>query len=69
MPTDVPTASDMKQAATNIPGTTIEEGSNLSVSSTVASTAPISRASEANAPARMKIQIIYMILEWAAALE
>ena len=56
VPTEVPTASDMKHAATNIPGTTIDDGSSLRASSTVASTDPISLAREANAPARMKIQ-------------
>ncbi len=58
VPTEVPTDSDMKHAARNMPGNSICGGNTRSVSATVASTAPISLAIEAKAPASTKIQIM-----------
>ena len=58
VPTEVPTDSDMKHAARNMPGNSSCGGNTRSVSATVASTAPISLAIEAKAPASTKIQIM-----------
>lgn len=69
VPTEVPIDSDMKHAATKSPGTTICGGSHRRVSDTVASTDPVSLASEANAPARMNTHIMYMMLGLPAARE
>ncbi len=69
VPTDVPTDSDMKQAATNSPGIMKSLGIKRSARLTVASIAPTADASEANAPARMKIHIMPMILVDPAARE
>ena len=69
VPTDVPMESDMKHAATNRPGSSNWRGRYLRVAVTVASMAPISLASDANAPARMKIHIMYMMFDVPAARE
>ena len=66
VPTLVPMLSETKQAATNNPASTSCAGRKESVRFTVASTAPISLAVEAKAPARMNIHIISMILSLAA---
>ena len=58
VPTLVPTAIEMKQAARNSPAKRSLPGSSCKVMLTVASIAPISFAVVAKAPARIKIQII-----------
>ena len=69
VPTEVPMESEMKQAARKMPASSRWSGSRRSVRFTVASMAPISLALWANAPARMKIQIISMIFLLAAPME
>ena len=66
VPTDVPTEMDMKQAAKKIPAANRLPGRMDIARFTVASTAPIALAVCANAPARMKINTISMILLLAA---
>ena len=66
VPTDVPTEMDMKQAARKIPAANRLPGRMDIARFTVASTAPIALAVCANAPARMKINTISMILLLAA---
>ena len=69
VPTEVPMESEMKQAARKMPASSRLSGSRRSVRLTVASMAPISLALWANAPARMKIQIISMMFLLAAPME
>ena len=69
VPTEVPMESEMKQAARKMPASSRWSGRRRSVRFTVASMAPISLALWANAPARMKIQIISMIFLLAAPME
>jgi hypothetical protein len=69
VPTDVPIAIDIKQAAINIPAGRNSLGTARSVSATVASTAPIAFAEDANAPARIKIHTISSIFLCPAPLE
>ena len=69
VPTDVPIASEIKQAAIKIPGSKRLSGRIRRVRLTVASMAPISLAEAANAPASTKIQIINMIFLCAAPAE
>ena len=66
VPTDVPMESEIKQEARNTPASSRFSGSSQRVRLTVASMAPIAFADWANAPARMNIQIISMILVLAA---
>lgn len=61
MPTDVPTASEMKQATTKSPASSRFGGMTASASWTDESTAPIARAVEAKAPARMKMRHMVMM--------
>ena len=58
VPTLVPTAIEMKQAVMNRPTSIRLSGTAPRSRDTVASTAPISLALPAKAPARMKIHII-----------
>ena len=58
VPTEVPIESDTKQAAIKIPAGKNSIGTKRIVKCTVASTAPIAFAVDANIPARMNIQII-----------
>ena len=58
VPTDVPMDSDMKQAAKKSTGTTSDGGQARRARLTVASTAPISFAILANAPARINTHIM-----------
>ena len=69
VPTDVPIASEMKHDARNIPGSNSSSGKMWSVRFTVASTAPMLFADEANAPARRNIHIISIMLLFPAPLE
>lgn len=62
VPTDEPMDRDMKQATINIPAGINSRGMWCSVILTVASTAPMLFANVANAPDRMKIHIMYMML-------
>ena len=66
VPTDVPTESEMKQAAKKIPAAKRFCGRIDIAKLTVASTAPIAFAVWANAPAMMKIKTINMMLLLAA---
>ncbi len=66
VPTDVPMASEMKHDARNSPGSSILSGIMRRVKFTVASIAPMLLAAPANAPARMKIHIISIIV-WLPA--
>ena len=66
VPTEVPTEIDIKQAARNIPAANRFPGRIDIARLTVASTAPIALAVWANAPARIKISTISMILLLAA---
>ena len=66
VPTLVPTDREIKQAAAKRPPKISFDGSMLSVSSIVASIAPISFAVDANAPAKINIQIIRRMLGCAA---
>ena len=59
----------MKHEAMKRPGRRKEEGRRLRMTSTVASIAPMLFAPVANAPAKMKIQIISRIFESAAPRE
>ena len=69
VPTDVPMESEMKQAAINIPASSRLSGRTDRARFTVASTAPTAFAVCANAPARMKIQTMSMMLLLAAPLQ
>ena len=69
VPTEVPTLREMKQAARNSPGSSQLSGSTCRVSTTVASTAPMAFALWAKAPARMKIQIMSIMLRFPAPSE
>ena len=69
VPTEVPTASEMKQPARNNPPSNRFPGRMRSVRPTVASIAPVASADRANAPASTKIQIINMIFLCAAPAE
>ena len=69
VPTDVPTAIEIKQAAKKSPGIKYPAGNTLSVKLTVASVAPTFCASMANAPARINIHTIYITSLLAAPLE
>ena len=66
VPTEVPTASEMKQPARNSPPSNRFPGRMRSVRPTVASIAPVASADRANAPASTKIQIISIRL-WCDA--
>ena len=61
VPTEVPIANEIKQAARKIPGNNKLSGKIRNVRLTVASTAPIALADAAKAPANTKIHIISMI--------
>ena len=61
VPTLVPIDSETKQAAMNSPASSICGGSRASVRFTVASTAPVTFAELAKAPASTKIHIISII--------
>lgn len=69
VPTDVPIDRDMKHAAMNIPANNRLLGSICSVRFTVASMAPMLLADWANAPAKIKIQIINIIFPFEAPAE
>ena len=69
VPTEVPMESEMKQAAINIPASKRLSGSTDKARLTVASTAPTAFAVWANAPARIKIHTMSMILLLAAPLQ
>ncbi len=66
VPTEVPTEIEMKQAARKMPAARRFSGRMAIARLTVASTAPISLAVWAKAPARMKIKTISMMLLLAA---
>lgn len=69
VPTEVPTDRDIKQAAMNMPASNRLSGNICNARFTVASMAPIAFADCANAPARMKIQIISRMFLSAAPSE
>ena len=69
VPTLVPMAIEMKQAARKIPANTSFPGRIRSVAFTVASMAPISFAVAAKAPASTKIQIIRSTFRFPAPAE
>ena len=69
VPTDVPMLSEMKHAAINMLGMMNCEGSTDMVKATVASMEPTPLAKAENAPAKMKIHIIYSTLLLAAPRE
>ena len=69
VPTEVPTDRETRQEAMNIPASNIFPGISDRVSPTVASTAPISLAADANEPANTNIHIIRSRLESPAFLE
>ena len=66
VPTLVPIAMDTKQAARNMPASSICGGRRKRVRLTVASILPIVLAEQAKEPARIKIQIISIICSVAA---
>ena len=68
-PTDVPMDIDTRQVAKKMPAGKKSAGMALSVSATVASTAPTDLATAAKAPANTKIQIMYMMRGLAAPSE
>ena len=69
VPTEVPTASDIKHEAMKIPASSKSPGSIDSVMLTVASIAPVAFAACANAPASTKIHTRSIILLWDAPSE
>ena len=69
VPTDVPTESDMKQAARKSPGNSMPSGNMRSVRFTVASMAPICLADCAKAPARMNIHTMSIMFSSPAPRE
>ena len=69
VPTDVPIDMLMRQAAIKMAGSTKPAGNTCMVRRTVASTAPMPLASEAKAPARIKIHTIYNMFSRPAASE
>ena len=66
VPTEVPTEMEMKQAAMKIPAARRLPGKRDMARFTVASTAPISLAVWAKAPAKMKMSTMSMMLLFAA---
>ena len=69
VPTDVPTESEMKQEAMKTLARRRLSGRRCSVSRTVASMAPMSRADWAKAPASTKIQTIIRMFRLATPAE
>ena len=69
VPTEVPTETEITQAARKIPAASTLPGKMESVKLTVASTAPIALAVCANAPAKIKIITISIMLALAAPLQ
>jgi hypothetical protein len=62
VPQLVPMAREMKQETANIPGRMREAGIKYLEMATAESTAPVALATEAKAPARMKMRHMIMIL-------